>query len=50
MNAADSIRVIPSTPPMIEIDGGTLSVDEALKMMERLAGAIVEALTTPERI
>ena len=49
MNPVSAIRVIPSTPPMIEIDGGTLSLDEALKLMEQLAGAIVEALCTPER-
>lgn len=49
MNPADAVRLIPSTPPMIEIDGGTLSLDEALRMMDRIAEAIVQAVCLPAR-
>ena len=49
MNPADAVRLIPSTPPMIEIDGGTLSLDEALRMMEILAEKIVQAVCSPAR-
>lgn len=49
MNPADAVRLVPSTPPMIEVDGGTMSVDEALRMMDILAAAIVKAVCLPDR-
>lgn len=45
------VRVVPSDPPFIEVDptGGPYSVDEALRLLDRLAGAIVESVTMPKR-
>lgn len=49
MNPALVVRLIPSTPPMIELEGGTLSVDEALRLMEVLAAAVVQSVCLLKR-